>query len=73
MNIALTDLASIIGLIAGIISLGSVVYLAAVKITRLEVRVETMWDFLMRRALSEAIEKGIVKVGNNDERGAKIS
>lgn len=68
MNFTITEVASIIGMMAGIVSLGSIVYLTAVKITKLEVRVETMWDFLMRRALSEAIEKGIVKVGGSHDR-----
>jgi len=34
------------------------------KFSRMEVRVETMWDFLMRRAVSEAIQKGIATLNS---------
>jgi len=49
---------SVVSLIMACGSLLSVVYLAGVKITRLEVKVNTLWTFLMRRALLEGSNKG---------------
>jgi len=40
-------------------SLLGVVWISAVKITALEVKVNTIWSFLMKRALSEALVQGV--------------
>ena len=60
MTFTLMDITSVLALAGGVASLLAMIYMIAVKMTRLEVRVNTMWDFLMRRALSEAIERGII-------------
>ena len=49
------NIGNVLGLTVSLISIVSVIWLAAVKITTLEVKVETIWSFLMRRAISEAI------------------
>ena len=41
------------------LSILSVIYFGAVKIAKLEVKVDTMWDFQMRRAFSEAVTTGV--------------
>ena len=40
-------------------SLLGVVWISAVKITAREVKVNTIWSFLMKRALSEALVQGV--------------
>lgn len=55
----MTDVAAIVALICGLISIGSVIYFAGFKLAGLEVKVNTVWDFLMRRAMSEAIHSGV--------------
>jgi len=49
---------------ASSISIISVVYLASVKITKIEVKVDTMWAFQMRRAMSEAVEKNLGEINS---------
>ena len=36
-----------------------VIWITAVKITAMEVKIETVWGFLMKRALSEALVQGV--------------
>ncbi len=50
-------------LASGLAVLG-VLWLAAVKITRLEVKVDTMWAIAMKRALAEGIEAGLIKMNS---------
>jgi len=54
----ITDFSALIGAVTGLVSLVSVVYLAAVKLTRIEVKVDTMWEFQRRRGISEAVRGG---------------
>ena len=42
-----------------ILSLLGVVWISAVRITSLQVKVDTIWSFLMKRALSEALVQGV--------------
>ena len=56
---AATLIGAIIGALTGIVSIASVVYLAGTKLAALEVKVDTIWDFIIRRAMSEAVFKGI--------------
>jgi hypothetical protein len=42
-----------------IMSLLGVVWISAVRITSLQVKVDTIWSFLMKRALSEALVQGV--------------
>jgi hypothetical protein len=49
-----------LGAAVSIVSLcGTVAYLA-VRIARIELKANTVWDFIMRRALSEALEHGLL-------------
>lgn len=42
----------------------AILWVAAVKLTRLEVKVETMWGFLMKRAVVEGVERGMLAVNS---------
>ncbi len=53
------DIATTLNSAVSIISLLGVIWISAVKITTLDVKVETIWSFLMKRALSEAIVQGV--------------
>jgi len=52
------------GLVVAIIALFGVVYVAGVKMARLEVKVETIWDFLLRRAMGEAVKQNLGTVNS---------
>lgn len=49
---------AISSLIVSLLSIASVIYLAGVKLARMEVKVDTMWAFQLRRSMSETVEKG---------------
>ncbi len=53
------DIATTLNSAVSIVSLLGVIWISAVKITTLDVKVETIWSFLMKRALSEAIVQGV--------------
>src|SRR5208282_1527621 len=53
------DIATTLNSAVSIISLLGVIWISAVKITTLDVKAETIWSFLMKRALSEAIVQGV--------------
>lgn len=48
----------LIAIVTGLGSLFTAVYLAGVKIAKLELKVDTIWDFLMRRAMADAVNRG---------------
>jgi hypothetical protein len=54
-----TDLEPILNSIAAVTSLLGLIWLSAVKITAMEVKINTVWGFLMKRALSEALVQGV--------------
>lgn len=58
------ELHSILNSVGTGIALLSILWIAAVKITRLEVKVETMWGFLMKRAIIEGIDRGLMTVNS---------
>ncbi len=53
------DVGTALNLALSIISLLGVIWISAVKLTTIEVKVETIWSFLMKRALSEALIQGV--------------
>ena len=53
------EIATTLNSAVSIISLLGVIWISAVKITTLDVKAETIWSFLMKRALSEAIVQGV--------------
>ena len=55
----LAGLVPIASLIVSLLSIVAVIYLAAVKLARIELKVDTMWEFQLRRAFSEAVSAGI--------------
>lgn len=46
------------------LSLLAVLWILAVKITRLEVRVEVIWNFLLKRAIVEGVDKGLMTLNS---------
>lgn len=69
------DMPTIISVVAGLVSVGSVIYLAGVRVSKIETRVEeldgitekfsalevkvnTMWDFQIRRGFAESVHAG---------------
>ena len=60
----LVEAASIASLVVSCISILSVFYLASVKIAKMEVKVDTLWDFMMRRARVEAVTKGFATLNS---------
>lgn len=62
---------AIVGILTGILSVASVVYLAGSKMTRVETRMEDIetkvgiiWEFLLRRAMGEAVLKGVATINS---------
>lgn len=41
------------------LTIGGLLYQITTRLARLELKVDTMWDFVMRRALAEGVAKGI--------------
>lgn len=60
----LTDFSALIGAVTGCASLLTVVYLLAVKITRIELKVDTLWDFQLRRGTAEGVGKGFMTLNS---------
>lgn len=56
--------ASIVALVIGVVSLISVIWMGATRLAKLEVKVDTMWAFQMRRAFTEAMDQGIATVNS---------
>lgn len=54
----------IVGIITGVLSFLGAVHLNGSRSAKIEVKVDTMWEFLMRRALSEGLEKGVVSMNS---------
>ncbi len=59
-----TDIAALTGLCVSLTSLGSVIYLAGVKLATLQVKVDTMWEFTLRRGKSEAVRAGFAEMNS---------
>jgi hypothetical protein len=55
------ELHSYLNTLGIVASLLGVFWLAAVKITRLEVKVDTMWLFLIKRSIVEGVETGFLR------------
>jgi hypothetical protein len=55
----MTDWQVIFNSIASVMALLGVIWVAAVKITAMEVKIDTVWGFLMKRAMSEALVQGV--------------
>lgn len=60
----MNELHSILNSIAVGLSLLGILWLAAVKITRLEVKVDTMWGMLLKRAVVEGVHAGLMEVNS---------
>jgi hypothetical protein len=60
VNMSLELITSSLGLITGVGSLLYVIYIAGWKLGRIELQVDTIWEFLMRRAISEAMQKELI-------------
>lgn len=51
--------ASIAGLVTGLVSLAVTIYTLGWKLGRLQLKVDTMWDFQYRRGVNEAIRTSL--------------
>jgi hypothetical protein len=58
------ETAAFVSIFMSAISLFSVIYLAGVKLTTLQVKVDTMWEFTLRRGISEAVKSGLAHVNS---------
>lgn len=56
-----TEIAAWAGATMSCLSLASVVYFAGIKMATLTVKVDTMWTFMMKRAVSEAVSADLMK------------
>ncbi len=54
----LHEIGTLISIALSVLALLSIAYTVSVRLAKLELKVDTIWDFLVRRAFSEAIEKG---------------
>jgi len=60
----MVEIAAYGSLVMSGVSVLSVIYFGAVKIAKLEVKVDTLWDFQMRRAFSEAVSTGVATMNS---------
>lgn len=59
-----TDLQSNINSIGLVLTILSLIWFAAVKMTRVEVKVDTMWGMLLKRAVVEGVHMGLMEVNS---------
>jgi len=59
-----TDIAAWSGVTMSFVSLLSMFYFAGVKMATLSVKVDTMWSFTMKRAISEAVNNDLMKLNS---------
>lgn len=64
MPITGTELAAYVGVVMSVLSLMGLTYVGAWRLAKIELKVDTMWDFLMRRAQSEAVQKGLATMNS---------
>lgn len=62
--IAAMDLQGTINSIGVALTLLGLIWIAAVKMTRLEVKVDTMWGMLLKRAVVEGVHMGMMAVNS---------
>ena len=48
----------IVSLVQGLVAILGIIWLAGWRLAKLEVKVDTMWDFQLRRAVSEGLHQG---------------
>lgn len=53
-----------VGSIVGVVGLAMIVFRSGYKIAQIELKTNTIWDFLMRRSISEAVSQGIAKMNS---------
>lgn len=60
----MNEVHQVINSVLGVVSLLTVLWLSAVKITKLEVKVDTMWGMLLKRAVVEGVQLGVLGVNS---------
>ncbi len=60
----LHEVGTILSIVLGSLALLGVGYTLSVRLAKLELKVDTIWEFLIRRAFSEAIQKGIATLNS---------
>jgi len=58
----MNELHAIINSITSAAGILGVIWLAAVKVTRIEVKVDTMWGMLLKRAVVEGVHTGLMEL-----------
>ncbi len=64
MAFDLHEIGTLVSIALSVLALLSIGYTVSVRMAKLELKVETIWDFLVRRAFSEAVEKGVAKMNS---------
>lgn len=64
MNLSISDIISLVSLAASLGALGKIFFGIAQTIATLQVKVDTMWDFTLRRAKSEAVMTGLANINS---------
>lgn len=59
MTVTLAEVGTVIAIVIGLLSLYTAAVTNARTMGKMEVKVDTLWDFQMRRAATEAVRKGI--------------
>lgn len=57
----MNDIHSTLNSIGTFVALLGILWIAAVKMTRLEVKVDTMWSMLLKRAVVEGVHRGVLE------------
>jgi hypothetical protein len=47
-----------------LISAFSLIYFAGVKLAKIEIKVDTMWDYLLKRAAAEGVNRGLLTLNS---------
>ena len=59
-----SEVAAVIGCITGVISFAGLIWVGGKRMGQIELKVDTLWDFQLRRGISEAVQKGAATVNS---------
>lgn len=61
MSVAVTDIVAVVGLIVGVLSLITVIYTAAWKLSAISTKVDTLWEIFLQDSRSEVRQLGLTE------------
>jgi hypothetical protein len=61
MSVSVTDIVAVVGLIVGVISLITVIYTAAWKLSAISTKVDTLWEIFLEDGRSEVRRLGLTE------------